>query len=274
MTHEEIDQHFGVVKFEELIAVIDGDFILYNATHPFKVVKKDGTVEYVPKTKEEVYHHANDIIKEILSRLRTKSYLGFIGNGPCFRYQIYPEYKSNRKGKPKPDHFAELKAHLTTKWQFELVTDCEVDDVVISYTHRHPNTILVSPDKDVLMTAGHHYNPMKRVFVKTSPVQAHEYFWKSMIIGDAADNIKGLAGKGKAYADRMWDKYLMKLNYRAPAMVLELYVENLGEEAGVVEFNKNYRCLKISNNYYQPYDIKHYEGPLSNNEQQFGEASV
>lgn len=257
-----------VIEFNEVlnnskepkIVVIDGDFILYSATHPFKVVKEDSTVEYVPKTEQEVFRTANEIVKDILSKLKLRSYIGLLGNGLNYRYEIYPDYKANRKNKPKPEHFKELKAHLVAKWGFNLVDHCEVDDAVISYTYHHRNTIIVSPDKDLWMTPGNHYNPNKREYVSTTMTSAHEYFWKSMVIGDNADNIKGIPGKGVVFTNRMWDKYTMKLGYTGPAAILELYVDNYGEEEGVIEFNKNYRCLKISNKYFIDYDIKNYEG--------------
>lgn len=249
-----------VINEEHKTVVIDGDFILYSATHPYKLVKDDSTIEYVLKTEQEVFRSANDIVKDILSKLQLRNYIGLLGNGLNYRYEIYPDYKANRKNKPKPEHFKELKAHLVKKWGFNLVADCEVDDAVISYTYHHRNAIIVSPDKDLWMTPGNHYNPMKREYVSTTMTAAHEYFWKSMVIGDNADNIKGIPGKGVVYAGRMWDKYTMKLGYTGPAAILELYVDNYGEEEGVIEFNKNYRCLKISNKYFIDYDIKNYEG--------------
>lgn len=263
MSEDEISELLGIKPVEDKTAIIDGDFLLYIATYPFKVVKEDGTVEYVPKSQIEVFRSANEIIVDILSRLELRKYIGLLGYGGNFRYDIFPEYKSNRKERELPIHFKELKDYLCTHWKFEPVTKCEVDDAVISYAHHHTNTIIVSPDKDVLMTTGNHYNPMKKIHVSTTATVAHEYFWKSMIVGDSADGIKGLVGKGQVYANRMWDKYSMKLGYTMPAATLEIYIDNLGEEQGVIEFNKNYRCLKISNEYYKNYEIKNYEGELN-----------
>ena len=254
---------FEILEIEEFkkVVIIDGDFLLFIATYPYKI-EKDGVTELVPKSLIEVCRSANEIIVQTLSRLNLRKYKGFIGGYNNFRYQMYPEYKANRKDKAKPDHFLELKQHLIDKWNFHVVNGCEVDDAVISFAAVHPNSIIVSPDKDILMTVGNHYNPVKQVHISTTILQAHEYFWKSMIIGDSGDNIKGIPGKGKVYADRMWDKYTMKLGYTAPAAILELYVDNLGEEQGVIEFNKNYRCLKISNKYYFNDTTYNYEGEL------------
>lgn len=260
-----IEELLGV-KREKPIVLIDGDFILYSSTAPIRGVEEEelgGGAYSMDRDWEDVIHRANTTIRQILSDIESRDYIGFIGSKSNFRYSIKDDYKANRRGRIKPKYIDELRDYLISKWKFYLVEGCEVDDAIISWSYAHKDCIIASPDKDLLMTTGNHYNCYTHEKISTTSLQAHEFFWKSMIIGDSADGIKGIPNKGKAYAERMWDKYMMKLGYTAPAAILELYIDNLGEEEGIIEFYKNYRCLKISNKYYKDYNVERYEGPFN-----------
>ena len=64
-----------------------------------------------------------------------------------------------------------------------------------------------------------------------------------MIVGDSADNIKGLEGKGKAFADKLLLNVDDAESMRT--LVFEEYINQYGEYHGVSKFYQNYICLKI-----------------------------
>ena len=88
--------------------------------------------------------------------------------------------------------------------------------------------------------------PKDRVFVSLDVdtlEEAENYFWKSMMVGDTADNIKGIAGIGPANAERIISNKPLFTSLRA--IVLDEYCTKYGEDAGIINFYINYRCLKI-----------------------------
>ena len=76
---------------------------------------------------------------------------------------------------------------------------------------------------------------------------AEQYFWGSVITGDTADNIKGIPGKGPAFIKKLWEE-CKEINLFKSRVICE-YINYFGEEAGIDEFYKNYKCLKIKDSY-------------------------
>jgi hypothetical protein len=113
------------------------------------------------------------------------------------------------------------------------------------------------------MLEGTHYNYKKNEWVTVSEQDSIIYFWKSMIIGDTADNIKGLEGKGKAFADKLLDNIpdnnIMRL------LVFKEYISQYGEYYGVIKFYQNYLCLKIRDDLY----VNDYLNPINVNVNNF-----
>ena len=69
-----------------------------------------------------------------------------------------------------------------------------------------------------------------------------------MIIGDSTDNIKGLEGKGKAFADKLLINIDDEESLRTT--VFEEYINQYGEYKGIEKFYQNYKCLKIMDGEY------------------------
>jgi len=118
--------------------------------------------------------------------------------------------------------------------------------------------ILASPDKDLLQSIpGKHFNYsykladkenpdslVKGFWVDTSNTEADEFLRMQMIVGDVADGINGLSGKGPVY----WKKMCAE---RTPfwSEILNEYIIHHGDASvGIFEFQKNYRLLKMLGN--------------------------
>lgn len=138
-----------------------------------------------------------------------------------------------------------------------------------SFVKNINNIILSSPDKDLLKSIpGKHFNytyvltdeakiakknNAKAVFtdddvikgwwVETDEKKADFFVFDQMIIGDAADNIIGLKGKGEAYCKKLSkDKTLQEYK----SLVFQEYIKEYGDfELALNKFYLNYRLLRL-----------------------------
>lgn len=127
--------------------------------------------------------------------------------------------------------------------------------------------VLSSPDKDLLQSVvGYHFNytyklteeakqglfanvnyniidedVIKGWWIDTDKKQSEEFEKMQMIVGDSADNIKGIEGKGIKY----WEKlFTSKLTWND---ILYEYTSKYGLSQGIYNFQKNYRLLHMLN---------------------------
>jgi 5'-3' exonuclease len=64
--------------------------------------------------------------------------------------------------------------------------------------------------------------------------------WTQVITGDSIDNIKGIPGKGSAFAAKVFKQDEPYRN-----LVLLSYILEFGEYKGIEEFTKNYKLIKL-----------------------------
>lgn len=221
------------------IAVWDADFIPFYVCHS----KDKGIV----KSLVECITDCDTLMQNIHNSINCRYFVGFLTKDKCFRYGIYPGYKGNRKYDALPTYLDEVKDHLIKYYGFIYLPEYEADDLVLSYkSQSSKECIIVSPDKDILNLVGTHYNPRRNEFVVTTLEEANIYFWKSMVVGDSADNIKGIKGIGPSGAEKIIKGQQLFDSLRST--ILEKYCEIYGEGEGITQFYKNYNCLKIVGN--------------------------
>lgn len=155
-------------------------------------------------------HRVEEMIDKTLNETGADEFSIFLSGDNNFRYQLYPEYKANRK-QPKPQFLLDVKNYLIEKYQAEVSDGCEADDLLgIAQCAAPPlSTIICSLDKDLRMIPGLHYSfeirgtsvlgkewtrPME--IIEVSPEDALQTFYTQLLVGDATDNIKGAAGIG------------------------------------------------------------------------------
>jgi 5'-3' exonuclease len=223
-----------------LIACYDADFLPYYVSHN----KKDQPI----KTLDDCKDSCDQFVRNINKVIKPDIYCGFITEGKCFRYQINPEYKSNRRYDSPPEHLYAVKQYLKDEYLFRGMEGYEADDLVVSFKRGNPDydVVIVSPDKDILGSVDVAFNPRKMEWVYNDDEAIVNHFWRSMITGDPADGVKGIPGKGEKAADsiiRWSEKYSEKV-YKT---VLEAYIEYFGEYEGIKQYHKNYLSLKLVN---------------------------
>jgi hypothetical protein len=223
------------------IALVDGDAICFIAAasadgRVYKVggeefkYKKDAdgyatdmgidlsevVLEYHPEPEENAYHNAKTLLQRIVDNLGIKKEnvcIGIKRNKDNFRYAIGPDYKANRKDVRRPFHIDNVTNYLEEHWwTHEITDDREVDDWLGEYATTpgipHNDCVIVTHDKDLDMIPGKHYRIMRtgedRIY-DVSPAEAYKFFCKQVLMGDTADNIRGIKGIGPKKADKIID---------------------------------------------------------------------
>ena len=226
----------------ESIALIDADSIVF-------IAHWDSDNKTYDKPLEVIKQSIDSLISSILINTKASKYLGYVGYTKAqFRYDAYPEYKANRKDREPLPFYKEAKQHMVDHWGFIPLHGIEADDVVNMLKIKLDNSFICAIDKDLLQLEGTHYNYKTNEWVTTSEQEADLYFWESMIIGDSVDNIKGLEGKGKAFATKLLANIDDVESLRNT--VFEEYINQYGEYKGIEKFYQNYKCLKIMDGEY------------------------
>ena len=177
---------------------------------------------------------ADSFIDEIIAATSATEYEVWLSGSNNFRYDVYPEYKANRKGGYRPKWEVETKEHLKREHNALVIDSAEADDAMGS--RQTENTIIVTNDKDLKMIKGSHYDPVKKLLFTITPEEATRWFYYQMLVGDPVDNIKGVAGIGPVKANRILDNCSSEEDmFQA---VMDLYS---CEE----EFLMNAKCLYI-----------------------------
>lgn len=142
----------------------------------------------------------DEMVNQTLNTLETEDYELYLTGKGNFRYQVYPEYKANRKGKPRPKWEQAVKAYLVDQWEAKTINGMEADDA-LGINQDPTGTIICSIDKDLNQIAGWHYNFVKKEMYNLHPDQGDNFFFSQLLIGDPVDNIKGVAGIGQKKAE-------------------------------------------------------------------------
>lgn len=167
------------------VCLIDGDIIGYRVGFTTQDVSTD-----------IVRVRVDELIRRIVHDTASTSYRVFLSGTENFRYDLYPHYKENRKGKPKPVHLQYIREYLVRSHSGSVCVGWEADDELSMEQHRRGSgTIIASIDKDLLQVPGFHYDFVKNIERFVSPIDGLRHLYKQAISGDGADNIPSFDGK-------------------------------------------------------------------------------
>jgi len=172
-------------------ALIDGDILVYR----IGFTTEDAPVAIACSRMDES-------IKGIVEATGAESFSVFLTatGQKCFRFQLFPEYKANRK-QPKPYWYHELRAHLVAEYGASVSETAEADDDLGIAQNDH--TILCHIDKDLDQIPGRHYDFVKKVSYNVDVRRALRFFFYQLLMGDGVDNIKGIPGVGPKTAAKL-----------------------------------------------------------------------
>lgn len=183
-----------------MIGLIDGDLACFRCA-----ATAEEEEEWVAHTRVE------EFIKRMVYETEVDRFEIYFSSPNNFRYAIFPEYKANRINAYRPKWEKSTKDFIAKTYGATSWDGLEADDVLaIRQTELGDNSIIISIDKDMRQVPGWHYNweqVRKGVIVKpaqkfyVTPIEGLRHFYKQLIIGDSADGIKGISGKGPKAAE-------------------------------------------------------------------------
>lgn len=189
---------------------------------------------------------AHQFMDTILQSTSANEYEIWLSGSHNFRYDVYPEYKANRKDAYRPKWEKEVKQYLTLEWNANWSEGCEADDMLGCRSYEiGSDTILCHLDKDMNQIKGKHFNwaiirlgkivREARIY-DVSPEEGDRFFWKQVLTGDTTDNIKGVPKIGPVKAEQIL------LGATTNAEAYERVAEAYGSEE---ELDKNAQCIYI-----------------------------
>ena len=212
-------------ELKKLRPLIDLDSYIYGAGFSADVAVEKDLMEILGCDREKarelareqedyITHSLGNLKQQIQQSLRLFNedapalYLTGVGN---YREEIatIAPYKGNRDSSHKPKYYKEMRRYAIDTWGAEVIDGMEADDAVSMEQWANPDksTIIVSIDKDLLNTPGHHYNPRKDEYQYVTLAEADRNFWMQGATGDTTDNIKGLHRIGTKTVWKEWEKH-------------------------------------------------------------------
>ena len=219
-----------------MIALIDADSLIYAAAHK--------------RTPDEAVLYLTGRIDDILEATESNEYALFLTIGRTFRHNKTEGYKKSRPKQRKEPVFYYIQEYMRTQLNAIFQRELEADDLVTYWNNKIEDSIVCSPDKDVINTNDRCYNYNKNELVEKSIEEINTFFWKQMLMGDSTDSIQGIPGCGDKTSSKLIEELeLDRIKGRAivtnEQMVLSKYIEQFGMSNGIEMFYKNYKQLYI-----------------------------
>ena len=149
-----------------------------------------------------------EMLVGMMDDLQSDRYRIFLSSDRNFRYELYPDYKANRRDRPRPQFLEDCREHLVKYWQAELSDGWEADDSLGIEASRplgleESPPIICSIDKDLKQIPGQHWNFVKKEYEFVTTELGLYRFYRQVLTGDPTDNIPGLKGIGPVKAERI-----------------------------------------------------------------------
>lgn len=199
-------------------ALIDGDILCYRIGFATEDEDEGTAINTMATFIEDL------LLFDLLDYEETEIFLTGDTN---FRHDVAvtAPYKGNRKDVRKPKHLPLLRDYLVKAWGATISDGQEADDeIAIRATELGSECIIVSIDKDFMQVPGWHYNFIKREKKFVTEEEGLRFFYKQILTGDNADNIKGIKGVGPVRAEKMLK------DASTPYQLYQCCVEAMGEE--------------------------------------------
>lgn len=201
-----------------MIALIDADIVCYRVGFATDEENENTAIETMAVLLEDLL---------MFDLIDCEGHQLFLTGKQNFRYDIAvtAPYKGNRKDVKKPKHLPLLREYLQTAWGASVSNGQEADDdISIEATRLGEESIIVSIDKDFLQVPGWHYNFVKKEKKYVSPEEGMRFFYKQILMGDSADNIKGMPRVGAVRSEKMLAPFNTELEF------YQCCVEGMGKE--------------------------------------------
>lgn len=225
--------------------LIDADSLVYS-------------VPYGCETPEEAKEKFDSVIKFIVNQIKesydVEEVIMYHGtNGVNFRKEISDEYKAQRKNN-KHDFYYDVSNYVSFVYDAKKADGEEIDDIVArdwkTFTDNGIDACIVSIDKDYKQLPEcliYNYGKDKATgdpkgFMYITKDDAEVNFWTQMIVGDSADNVNYIKGKGEKYCEKIFEGRTERFSlFRS---VYTEFIKEYGTDAKN-KFTECYKLLKI-----------------------------
>ena len=186
----------------------------------------------------------------------------FDSPGPTFRKKLYDQYKANR-GDPPEDLVPQFDFVKRAMDAFSIPSVAqpgfEADDIIASIVAKRPNgtpVYIVSTDKDLMQLVGDHvyvYDAYKQVrydsaaVVEKYGVRPDQMIDWLALVGDASDNIPGVAGVGPKTASKLLSAHhtIEGIREAIPAMKASKMKEKLAAATDTLDLSRSLVTLSL-----------------------------
>jgi len=183
------------------IALLDGDVIAYRCSASAENDPVDISLERV-----------DALIERIINEVGATGVEVYLSGDRNFRYDINPDYKANRKDKPRPRWLQPTREHMVLGWNARIADNIEADDEMgISQCTTDDDTVICTNDKDLLQIPGEHYNFVIEARHTISPLDGLRNFYIQMIMGDRSDNLFGYDGIARTKVPKFLEPTLAQI---------------------------------------------------------------
>jgi DNA polymerase-1 len=187
---------------------LDGDMLAYRAAFSNEVETKwDDDVWTLQTDVQASLAYFDDFVEALCKKFNTDEYFVVFSPKTNFRYELFPEYKGNRKGKRKPLALSELITQVRKRHMFMMADNMEADDLIGIMCTQSPDTIAISGDKDFATLPITWYNFIRDETVTLTEEEANRNHLIQTLTGDATDGYAGLKGVGPKTAIKLLDKH-------------------------------------------------------------------
>ena len=176
--------------------LIDGDTFVYRFAAAATEHVDWGNGLWVSFANEHKATYAMEqAIEEMQISLQATRIEVAISSPTCFRKDIAPTYKANRKKREPLLLYKALRRTIEKKFRVHIWANIEADDVlgIWGTTPGQQDTIIVSVDKDLRQIPGKHFNPdhPEAGVQQVSSWEGELAFYSQVLSGDTADNYPG-----------------------------------------------------------------------------------
>ena len=179
--------------------LIDADVVAHRSAYATLESDLDVTFEKIDEIMDFLV--GKNLFKPDKSLVRS-----FLSGKSNFRKDLDPEYKANRKSSSKPDSLPDCMGYLIEEYGASVSEGQEADDdIAIMAASLDYKCTIASIDKDFLQIPCRHFNFYHNHSSVVSEFEGLHFFYKQILTGDRADNVKGLYRVGEVKASKMLD---------------------------------------------------------------------
>jgi DNA polymerase I len=184
--------------------LVDADIIVYRAASAAETIVDWGDTVQATGDKRECVQRMEADVQSYRDRFGGEVTLCLSDPDRCFRTSVLPSYKGDRSVRRlRPLLWRWAREHLHEHFTVEQWSGLEADDVLGILGTRHPESVVVTVDKDLLGVPCRQFNPGTGAERHPTVEEADRFHLVQTLMGDRVDHYFGLPGVGKKTAEKI-----------------------------------------------------------------------